>query len=219
VSCPHTHHQNGTTKRKHQHIVKNGLTSLTHASVPFPYWSDAFLMACFLINRMPSRVIEMQSPVDQLLGETHDYTFFKVFGWARWPHTCPYNSRKLEFRSVKCVLPGHSYLHKGLKCLHIPTNRICISRDVVFDERVFPFANTSPSTFTPPKSSSSPIVPLADQFYDYVHAPLLLADHVVANLHEAWMELLPNTSDIHLHDHVDRMHASLPVHGSPCPTL
>jgi hypothetical protein len=78
---------------------------------------------------------------------------------------------------VKCVFLGCSSLHKGYKCLYIPTNCIYISQDVVFDEHVFPFAEASPTTSTPPKSSSSHIAPSADQFYDYAHAPLLLTDH------------------------------------------
>jgi hypothetical protein len=32
-------------------------------------------------------------------------------------------------------------MHKGFKCLDIPTWRIYISRDVIFDESVFPFAS------------------------------------------------------------------------------
>jgi histone deacetylase 1/2 len=73
VSCPHTHQQNGTAERKHRHIVETGLTLLAHASVPFHFWSDAFSTACFLINRLPSRVINMQTPLERLLGETRKY--------------------------------------------------------------------------------------------------------------------------------------------------
>jgi histone deacetylase 1/2 len=90
VSCPHTHQQNGTAERKHRHIVETGLTLLAHASVPFRFWSDAFSTACFLINRLPSRVINMQTPLERLLGEAPDYTFFRVFGCACWPHLQSY---------------------------------------------------------------------------------------------------------------------------------
>ena len=64
VSCPHTHQQNGTAERKHRHIVETGLTLLAHASVPFRFSSDAFSTACFLINRLPSRVISMKTPLE-----------------------------------------------------------------------------------------------------------------------------------------------------------
>jgi hypothetical protein len=38
-----------------------------------------------------------------------------------------------------CVL-GYSNIHKGFKCIDISEGRIYISRDVIFDENLFPFA-------------------------------------------------------------------------------
>jgi histone deacetylase 1/2 len=122
VSSRHTHQQRGTAERKHRHIVETGLTLLSHASVFLCYWNDAFSIACFLINRLPSRTIEMQTHLQRLLHESPDYTFFKVFGCACWPHIRQYNNHKLDFRSKKCVFMGYSSLHKGYKCLHVPSN-------------------------------------------------------------------------------------------------
>jgi histone deacetylase 1/2 len=79
VACPHTHQQNGAAERKHRHIVETGLTLLAHASVPFRYWSDAFFTTCFLINRLPTRVLNMKTPVEQLFKTSPDYTYLKVF--------------------------------------------------------------------------------------------------------------------------------------------
>jgi hypothetical protein len=39
------------------------------------------------------------------------------------------------------VFLGYSNLHKGYKCLDISTGRLYISRDIVFDETVFPFTS------------------------------------------------------------------------------
>jgi histone deacetylase 1/2 len=174
VACPHTHQQNGAAKHKHRHIVETGLTLLAHASMPFRYWSDALFTTYFLINRMPSRVLHTKTPVEQLFNESSDYTFLKVFGYACWPHTRPYNQRKLEFRSQKCVFLGYSFQHKGYKCLHILTNRVYISRDVVFDENVFPFS-PSQSASAPTSHASSPVS--IDQFVDVAHAPVILPNH------------------------------------------
>ena len=54
ITCPHTHHQNGSVERKHRHIVELGLALLHHASLPLKFWDHAFLIAAFLINRLPA---------------------------------------------------------------------------------------------------------------------------------------------------------------------
>jgi hypothetical protein len=46
----------------------------------------------------------------------------------------------MQFRSTRCAFLGYSNLHKGYKCLDISSGCVCISRNVVFDEVVFPFA-------------------------------------------------------------------------------
>lgn len=46
---------------------------------------------------------------------------------------------------MQCVFLGYSNMHKGYKCLDVRTGRVYISRDVVFDEFVFPFANLHPN--------------------------------------------------------------------------
>jgi histone deacetylase 1/2 len=191
VSCPHTHQQNGTTERKHRHIVETGLTLLAHASIPLCYWNDSFSTAYFLINRLPSRTIDMQTPLQHLLHETPDYTLFKVFGCACWPHIRQYNNHKLDFRSKKCVFLGYSSLNKGYKCLHVPSNGVYISRDVIFDELVFPFANL-PTSHNPPIMESSLLS--ADQFMDTAYTPYLLANHGAGTGRGARLELLtPDT--------------------------
>jgi hypothetical protein len=56
------------------------------------------------------------------------------------PSLRKYNSRKLEFRSKVCVFLGYSPMHKGYNCLDRSSGCIYITRDVIFDENVFPFA-------------------------------------------------------------------------------
>lgn len=74
-----------------------------------------------------------------------DYNSLRVFGCACWPNLRPYNAHKLAFRSKQCAFLGYSNLHKGFKCLDIASGRIYISRDVVFDESIFPFAKLNPN--------------------------------------------------------------------------
>jgi len=113
--------------------------------MPLKFWDQAFLTATYLINILPSRVLENKTPVELLLKEKPQYTSLRVFGCACWPNLRPYNTRKLAFRSTQCVFLGYSAHHKGFKCLEPKTGRIYVSRDVVFDESVFPFSSLHPN--------------------------------------------------------------------------
>lgn len=128
------------SERKHRHLVETGLALLAHSSLPLRFWDEAFLTACYLINRLPTRVLSNSTPITKLLNITPDYSFLRTFGCACWPSLRKYNSHKLDFRSTMCVFLGYSPVHKGYKCLDRKTGRIYISRDVIFDENVFLFA-------------------------------------------------------------------------------
>ena len=59
-SCAHTPQQNRVAERKNRHLTKTTRTLLLHYHVPFRFWGDAVLTACYLINRMPSSVLHDQ---------------------------------------------------------------------------------------------------------------------------------------------------------------
>jgi hypothetical protein len=160
VTCPHTSQQNGIAERKHRHIVETDLALLAHSSLLARFWDEAFITACYLINRMPSRVLQNSTPLETLFHEQPDYGFLRVFGCACWLNLRPYNNHKLSFRSTQCVFLGYSSMHKGYKCLDRATCRIYISRDVVFNESLFPFA--APSTI-PSSSPTTELVVCHDQ--------------------------------------------------------
>jgi histone deacetylase 1/2 len=150
VTCPHTSQQNGIAERKHRHIVETGIALLAHSSLPVRFWDEAFLTAVYLINRMPAQNLQNTAPLTCLRGEHPDYSFLRAFGCACWPNLRPYNNRKLAFRSRLCVFLGYSQQHKGYKCLDRSSGRIFVSRDVVFEENFFPYANPSPASNSPP---------------------------------------------------------------------
>jgi hypothetical protein len=97
ITCPHTHEQNRFVERKHRHIVEMGLTLLAHSSAPLHYWAKAFQTAYYLINRLPTPVLNHESPFQKLFNLRPNYTFLRVFGCACWPHLWPYNKHKLDF--------------------------------------------------------------------------------------------------------------------------
>lgn len=80
VSCPHAHQQNGSAERKHRHIVEIGLALLAHSSMPLKFWDETFLTATYLINRLPSRVINFETPLERLF-KTKTRVFYALHFW------------------------------------------------------------------------------------------------------------------------------------------
>ena len=137
VSCPYTQ-QNGTTERKHKHIIETSLALLKEDSLPKTFGDEAVTTTSFLINRMPTPHLGNQSPFELLFKQVHDYNFFKTFGCLCYPHLRAYTSHKLDYRSEKCVFLGYSSMHLGYHCLSLLIGKIYISRDVIFDENDLP---------------------------------------------------------------------------------
>ncbi|RVW55142.1 Retrovirus-related Pol polyprotein from transposon TNT 1-94 [Vitis vinifera] len=83
-SCAHTPQQNGVAERKNRHLVETARTILLHSNVPFRFWGDAVLTACYLINRMPSSVLHDQIPHSLLFPDQPLYFLPpRVFGYFR----------------------------------------------------------------------------------------------------------------------------------------
>nr|CAN78392.1 hypothetical protein VITISV_034679 [Vitis vinifera] len=116
-SCAHTPQQNGVAEHKNRHIVETARTLLLHSHVPFHFWGDAILTACYLINHMPSSVL-------------HD----------RIPHSLLFLDQPLYFlppRVFGCTCFGYH-------CYSSETHRYFLSADVTFFEDS-PFFSTSES--------------------------------------------------------------------------
>lgn len=72
VQSPHSHPQNRSVEHRHHHIIEIGLSLLSHASVPIKYWANAFQTAIFLINSMPTPLVQSKSPFEVLMGKIPD---------------------------------------------------------------------------------------------------------------------------------------------------
>ena len=159
VICPHTHEQNDMVERSHRHIVETGLTLLGQCHAPLKYWSYAFESSVYLINRMPTPVLNNKTPFECLLKSTPDYAFLRTFGCLCFPFLRPYNAHKLDFRSTPCVFLGYSTSHVGYRCLDLSSKRIYLARHVRFHENVFPLDKIEQIAATP-KQPSAPSIPV-----------------------------------------------------------
>ncbi|RVW25708.1 Retrovirus-related Pol polyprotein from transposon TNT 1-94 [Vitis vinifera] len=142
-SCVDTPQQNGVAERKNRHLLEVARCLMFSSNVPNYFWGEVILIATYLINRMPSRVLTFQSPRQLFLKQfphtraTSSDLPLKVFGCTAFVHVYPQNRSKFAPRANKCIFLGYSPTQKGYKC-YSPTNkRFYTTMDVSFFEHVF----------------------------------------------------------------------------------
>ncbi|CAL9003280.1 unnamed protein product [Prunus brigantina] len=84
TSSPYTPQQNGIAERKNRHLLEVARSLCFAMHVPKRFWGDAICTAVYLINRVPSRVLQYQTPI-QTLSQYHSIPSVlhiqpKVFG-------------------------------------------------------------------------------------------------------------------------------------------
>jgi hypothetical protein len=140
MSCPYTSPQNGKVKRIIRTINNVIRTLLIQASLPGRYWAKGLHTVVYLLNRLPTKTMSDVCPHVALFGSAPSYEHLCVFGCACYPNIAATTPHKLTPRSTRCVFLGYSTDHKGYRCLDLSTNRLIVSRHVVFDEDSFPLA-------------------------------------------------------------------------------
>jgi len=144
TSCAYTPQQNGVVECMDRHLVETTRTLLIHDGVSQRVWGDVIFNACYLINRMPSSVLNNKISHSILFPHEHLHPLpLKAFESSCFVHNFGLGLDKLFARSHKCVLLGFTRSKKGHKCFSPSLNRYFISVDVIFIEFSFYFKSLS----------------------------------------------------------------------------
>ncbi|KAB2606067.1 hypothetical protein D8674_005784 [Pyrus ussuriensis x Pyrus communis] len=144
ISCPYTPQQNGLVERRHRHVVETAITLMHAAGLSQEFWYLSCAHAVYLINRMASKSLQMNSPYFGLYARHPSVKDLKIYGSAVFPYLRHYNDSKLQPRSAMCIFLGYASGYKGAICYNLQTQKLVLSRHVIHNEFVFP-AKCQPS--------------------------------------------------------------------------
>ena len=96
--------------------------------IPKYSWGDDILTTTYLINRMPSRPINFETPLS-VLSKTYPHVSksntlpLRIFGCTTFVHIHDHNRSKLDPRAIKTVFIGYSPTQKGYRCYYPKTKK------------------------------------------------------------------------------------------------
>lgn len=111
------------SERKHRPLLEleniaPQLCIMYTTNVPKQFWPNAFLAACYLINGMPSSVLNFVSPFSVLFPDDPLHVVQpRVFGCVCIVHNLDHPHDKLSAKAIRCVFIGYPPYQKGYKSL------------------------------------------------------------------------------------------------------
>ena len=122
-SYAYTPQHNGVAECKNR-LVETARTFLLHHKVLQHIWGDAILAACYLINRMPSSILQDQIPHYIIFPNQPLFCLpSRVFGYICFDHILTPRQDKLSAKLTKYVFLGYSRLQRSYRCYSTDTNQ------------------------------------------------------------------------------------------------
>lgn len=107
---------------------------LLEKQIPKTFWPEAVNWAVHVLNRSPTLTVKNKTPQEAWDGVKPSVAHFRVFGCLGHVHVPTQKRIKLDTKSIKCVFLGVSENSKAYRMFDPISNKIIISRDVVFEE-------------------------------------------------------------------------------------
>lgn len=134
LTVSRTPQQNSVAERKNRTIVEMARSMLKGKGLPNLYWAEAVNTAVYILNRSPTKAVRNKTPYEAWNKKKPMVDHFKIFGSTAYALIPSQNREKFDEKGQKLVFVGYSDESKGYRLLDPTTNKITVSRDVVFDE-------------------------------------------------------------------------------------
>jgi hypothetical protein len=132
----YTPQQNGVAERGFRIVMEMVRSMLAEFNTPKVFWAEAAFTAVDILNRLPTKAVTGVTPYEAWTGRKPELGHIRVFGCIAFVHVPKEKRRKLDDKSIKCILLGYEPGTKVYRLYEPITRRVIKSRDVIFIETV-----------------------------------------------------------------------------------
>jgi hypothetical protein len=104
------------------------------SKLPNKFWAKVVSTTCYLQNRFVHNALAYKTLEDMWTGTKPSLKHIRTFGCDAYVHIPSEIRQQLDSKSKKCKLLGYSENTKGYRRYDPTSNKIIISRDVIFNE-------------------------------------------------------------------------------------
>ena len=122
--------------------------------------TEAALTVVYTINHLPSLALQNVTPFERLYGTPASYSSLRIFDCACFVLLQLHEHSKLKPRSRLCCFLGYEIKHKSYRCWDPISQRLRISRHVVFWEHTTFNSLSKLKTYSTPSFFTNPSLPL-----------------------------------------------------------
>jgi hypothetical protein len=136
LTIPHNPQQNGVEERKNRSIEETVKALLNYQGLSMFLWGEAAMKTIYVQNISPHRILKDMTPEESFSGKKLNVENLRIFGCPVHYHIPKDKRNKLEPSGKKGTFMGYSDSSKDYK-IYIPEQqKIEVSRDVIFNERM-----------------------------------------------------------------------------------
>jgi hypothetical protein len=147
ITTPYNSAQNGTVERKIRTVEEASNAIMYQADAPRFLWAEAVKYVVWVLNRVPqkSSVLHWEAPIHKWEGDRPDFNkkdvlkHARVWGCEAFVHVHDKVRKKFGYKSQRGVFVGLDSNRMGFRVYLPHVHKVVTSRDVVFNEGVFPF--------------------------------------------------------------------------------
>ena len=134
-SAPYTPEQNGVSERMNQTLLGMARCLIIDSGLNKKFWGEAVNTSCYLLNRLPFNN-NLFSPYEKWHGYKPNLSHIRIFGSDAFVFIPDVKRSKLDNKSEKLKLVGYSETSKAYRLLNVNNNKITLSRNVRFIEKI-----------------------------------------------------------------------------------